>query len=70
MTTVNKCGMYFECFLYPVAHAFNDLPYKSFLIWTSFFPTFIYYVDKTLNAVPNSLCMPCSGVKVRDKSLT
>ena len=44
--------MYFEC-LIPLAHAFNHFPYKIFLIWTSFCPTFIYYFDKTSNAVAN-----------------
>ena len=63
MTTVNKCGMYFECFI-PLTHAFNHFPYKMFLIWTSFCPTFIYYFDKTLNAVANSSCMPCLEVKL------
>ena len=53
ITTVNKCRMYFECFI-PLAHAFNRFSYEIFLIWTSFCPTFIYYFDKTLNAVENS----------------
>ena len=53
ITTTNKYGMFFECFI-PLAHAFNHFPCEIFLIWTSFCPTFIYYFDKTSNAVANS----------------
>ena len=55
--------MYFES-SYPLAHALIHFPYKIFLIWTSFCSTFIYYFDKILNAVANSLCMPCPEVQL------
>ena len=42
---------------YPLRMRLIHFPYEIFLIWTSFCPTFIYYFDKTLNAVVNSSCV-------------
>ena len=41
-----------------------NFPWEILLIWTSFSPTFIYYFEKTLNAIANSSCMPCPEVQL------
>ena len=43
---------------------FIHFEHKIFVIWINLCPTFIYYLKEDLNAVANSLCMPCPGVKL------